>query len=333
MNVNLLIDSIVHQTTILIAQLATTAGARATLAHVANQVFVDLVRELKHQGVGAKVVADMFGVALRTYQTRMQRLSESATFRGQSLWEAVLDYVREKGTLVQSDVLLRFPRDDEAILRGILTDLVDSGLVYRTGRGSGTTYRVADPAQHPGGLEAANIDARANVVRIALHRAGTASVHEVAATVHLDADLTAEALEKLVEDGRATRLESAGQVRYRADECIIPVGVPNGWEAAVFDHFHAVVTAICTKLRLGPSSDASDRVGGSTFGFSVWEGHPQTQEILGQLARIRRELSDLRQRNGAYNSEHESPDGQITGVITYVGQMVTTTAPEDGERA
>jgi hypothetical protein len=43
MNVNVLIDSIVRQTTVLIAQLATTAGVRAPLAHLADQVFVELV--------------------------------------------------------------------------------------------------------------------------------------------------------------------------------------------------------------------------------------------------------------------------------------------------
>jgi hypothetical protein len=43
MNVNLLIDAIVRQTMILVAQLATTAGVRAPLAHVTNQVFISLV--------------------------------------------------------------------------------------------------------------------------------------------------------------------------------------------------------------------------------------------------------------------------------------------------
>ena len=46
MNVKILIDSIVRQTTVLIAQLATSGGVRAPLAHVANQVFLDLSREL-----------------------------------------------------------------------------------------------------------------------------------------------------------------------------------------------------------------------------------------------------------------------------------------------
>jgi len=50
-NLQLLIDSIVRQTTVLIAQLATTGGARAPLVTVANQVFLDLADELAQQGV------------------------------------------------------------------------------------------------------------------------------------------------------------------------------------------------------------------------------------------------------------------------------------------
>src|SRR5690606_2545079 len=67
MTLDLLTHAIVRQTTILIAQLATAHGGRAPLAQVANQVFLDLVRELERQGVSRKVSADMFGVGLRTY--------------------------------------------------------------------------------------------------------------------------------------------------------------------------------------------------------------------------------------------------------------------------
>lgn len=49
-NTKLLIDAIVRQTTVLIAQLSTAAGIRAPLAHVADQVFVELSRELEAQG-------------------------------------------------------------------------------------------------------------------------------------------------------------------------------------------------------------------------------------------------------------------------------------------
>ena len=105
MNINLLIDAIVRQTTILIAHLATAAGARATLADTANQVFRDLVHELKEQGLGNKVIADMFGLTLRTYYYKVSRLSESHTQKGQSLWEAVLATVQERKTVLRNDIL------------------------------------------------------------------------------------------------------------------------------------------------------------------------------------------------------------------------------------
>jgi len=54
MTIELLIHAIVRQTTILIAQLATSRGVRAPLAQIANQVFLDLVRELERQGVSRR---------------------------------------------------------------------------------------------------------------------------------------------------------------------------------------------------------------------------------------------------------------------------------------
>lgn len=80
-----MIDAIVQQTTVLIAQLSTAAGIRAPLARLADQVFLELSRELEAQGVTRKVAADMFGLAPRSYEKKIQRLSESATRREQTL--------------------------------------------------------------------------------------------------------------------------------------------------------------------------------------------------------------------------------------------------------
>ena len=74
----------------LIAQLATAGGFRAPLAHIADQVFRDLARSLQEQGGSRRVSADMFGMALRAYVRKVQRLGESTTFRGRSLWESML---------------------------------------------------------------------------------------------------------------------------------------------------------------------------------------------------------------------------------------------------
>ena len=96
MHTRLLIDAIVRQTTVLLAQLSTASGTRAPLAHVAGEVFLSLAREIEAQGVGRKVAADMFGLALRTYQKKVQRLAESATEVESTLWEAVLDFIAGK---------------------------------------------------------------------------------------------------------------------------------------------------------------------------------------------------------------------------------------------
>src|SRR5689334_17368653 len=117
MNVELLIHAIVRQTTLLIAQLATGGGVRAPLSQVADQVFLDLVSELERQGVSRKVSADMFGMGLRSYRRKIQRLTESSTERGRSLWEAVLEHVRGSGPVSRLELLERFVRDDEAQVR------------------------------------------------------------------------------------------------------------------------------------------------------------------------------------------------------------------------
>ena len=86
MNSQVLIDAIVRQTMVLIAQLSTAEGVRSPLSHIADEVFVGLVRELERQKLGKKVIADMFGLVLRSYQQKVQRLSESATAR----WQVIL---------------------------------------------------------------------------------------------------------------------------------------------------------------------------------------------------------------------------------------------------
>jgi len=97
--------AIVRQTTVLIAQLSTAAGVRAPLSRVADQVFLDLAREIEAQGVSRKVAADMFGLALRTYQTKVQRLARSSTERDRTLWEGILAFVAEHGPVSRKKLL------------------------------------------------------------------------------------------------------------------------------------------------------------------------------------------------------------------------------------
>ncbi|WP_373048833.1 hypothetical protein [Vulgatibacter sp.] len=316
MNVNLLIDAITRQTMVLVAQLATQHGARAQLASVANQVFLDLVAELKNQGLGRKVIADMFGLSLRTYHDKVQRLSESATERGRSLWEAVLSYLEERQVASRAEVLQRFCRDDEASVRGVLRDLVETGLVFQTGRGDATGYRVAS-AEELGALgRKADPEAETAFLWVQVHHHAPIGRPALREIVRMDGAQFDAAIDRLVADGRVT--ESDGLLRV--DACVIPLGSAFGWEAAIFDHYQAVVTLITNKLqRRERRALPGDAIGGSTFRYDVWHGHPLEEEVSGFLRRVREEGTRLRERVEAHGKQETGSNYQV---VFYVGQTV-----------
>jgi len=267
-----LIDAVVRQTTVLIAQLATASGQRATLASVANQVFADLVRELKQQGLGHKVIADMFGMALRSYHKKIARLSESRSASGQSIWEAVLAFVQERESVLRADVLKRFSGDEDAVVRGVLNDLVDQGLLYRTGASDRTSYRAARPDELPPMPDRDEVINR--LVLVALHQHGPLSEQELLEILPMDHAALSAMLRMLVDDGRAQRSEDT-EPRYGCEHVVIGFSDPVGWEAAVYDHYQAVVSALCHKLRISAQqARRGEHVGGSTYTLDLWPGPP-----------------------------------------------------------
>jgi hypothetical protein len=321
-NVKVLIDNVVRQTTVLIAELATAAGIRAPLAHLANEVFLDLVRELEAQGVGRKIIADMFGLALRSYQLKVQRLSESATERDRSLWEAVLEELRARGVATRAELSARFHRDDPATLGGILNDLVESGLVFRAGRGPTTVYRATDE----GDLDAVVGDTDDGVdelVWIAVYRFGPIARSQLLEHIHLEEETLDHALDRLVAGSMVERVNGADDAVFAAEHCIIPMDVETGWEAALFDHFQAVVNAVAIKLREGLTRTLpADVLGGSTYSFDIWDGHPMEHQVLGLLGQMRRQVSALRTEVTAFNGENGKPSDGWQRVTFYFGQSV-----------
>lgn len=330
MNVNLLIDNIVRQTTVLVAQLATAAGGRAPLAHVAGQVFVELVRELKSQGLGNKVIADMFGLTLRTYHDRVRRASESVTDRGSSLWEAVLRYARQRQLVSRAELLTRFRADDEASVRGVLSDLVDSGLLFKSGRGDHTTYRAASEAEASAVLASDPDAAAAGMVWVLLHQGGPRRLEELARELNLGAESVQRALVSLLAQGRCRQ---EGE-QYRADHCVILYGDEIGWEAALFDHFQAMVTAIASKVTQGKNRAAfADATGGSTYHFDLYRGHPKEQEVLGLLRSVRERASALRAEVESATAEQpKAPEAEAYRVVFYVGQNAVGLDSSEGEQ-
>jgi hypothetical protein len=316
MDVKLLIDAIMRQTTVLIAQLSTSVGIRAPLAHVADQVFVDLASEIEAQGVGRKVAADMFGLALRSYQKKMQRLTASATFREKTLWEGVLDFLTQHGGATRERLEARFRYDSERDLAAVLNDLVSQGLVYSTGRGTTAVYGISSEADRSRVAQRDRTESVQSMLWLALYRRPMSRA-EVATSLALEPALVETALDALIQDGRLREEDG----RLRAETFLVPVGSERGWEAAVFDHFSAVARAIAGKIRRGaPRSEADDEVGGATLTFEIHPGHPHEREVLALLARVRRDVNDLWAR---VQAENDRIDAASDGGASHAKQRVT----------
>jgi hypothetical protein len=327
LNIQLLIDSIVRQTTVLIAQLATSGGVRAPLAHVANQVFLDLANELEAQGVSRKVSADMFGMALRAYVRKVSRLSESSTDRGRSLWVAVYDHLSKQGVVTREEVIQRFHRDEETLVRGVLHDLTESGLVFATGAGPRSVYRAATE-EELGRMRQFTQGRIDELLWVIVYREGPIARSTLTKLVGSKVAEVDGALERLLGAGRVQRDGDHADPRYRATGFVVAIGAESGWEAALLDHFHALVRTICQKLRQGAESSAADTVGGSTYTFAVWPGHPQRDEVLETLRRFREQLTTLRTEVDRHNEHHGVPS-DYEQVVIYGGQSVTKQGSDD----
>ncbi|MEZ4464476.1 MAG: hypothetical protein R3F43_08200 [bacterium] len=97
----------------------------------------------------------------------------------------------------------------------------------------------------------------------------------------------------------------------------------------MFDHFQALVAALCMKLSKGAiRSLPSDVVGGSTWSFDIWPGHPDAEEVQGLLRRLRGEVSALRARVTAYNDTVGRPEG-ADRVTFYLGQSMVRGSTEE----
>ena len=269
----LLIDAIVHQTTVLIAGVSTAAGIRAPLAHVADQVFVDLSRAIEEQGVGRKVAADMFGLALRTYQKKVQRLSESSSAAHRTLWEAVLDHLEKHPDTTRQRLMKRFAVDGEDNVAAVLNDLLGSGVLERRGRGPQAVYRLSPRDDSAAALRELDRDEIATLLWVFIYRRRGATLGEIASVTGWKEEVIMAALADLCASGRIEPerapegVTTEATTRYRASTVTVPVGAAVGWAGAVIDHYQTVCTAIVTKLQAGSSiSLPQDTVGGATLG-------------------------------------------------------------------
>jgi hypothetical protein len=258
----------------------------------------------------------------------MRRLRESSTARGQSLWEAVLEHLRSEPMVTRQSILARFSHDEEESVRGVLHDLVESGLVFCTGGGPQAVYRAASDAEL-GALS--RLDAGEGLPELVwslIFSHGPVSEARLCALSGLSQPALHEIVEGLIASDRVDAQEHAGERLLQAERFYIDAGATVGWEASVFDHFQAVVRTICNRLEVsGLEPRFAESIGGSTYTFEVGPGPPFEPQVLGLLKRYRAECSALRSAVGQYNATHEARAGG-ENVVFYLGQSVI---PREGE--
>jgi hypothetical protein len=163
-----------------------------------------------------------------------------------------------------------------------------------------------------------------------MYRDGLLTARQIAGSAQCDIGEIEAALARLVAAGRVEQVEREETLHYRASALTIPLGASVGWEAAVFDHYKALVTTVLGRLSANRTAELEDRVGGSTYTIDVWAGHPLADEVYGTLGRLRQSLSDLRARAAEFNATRELPP-RHTRVVIYAGQCVIEEGNEAGD--
>jgi hypothetical protein len=311
---------------VLIAQLSTTSGVRSPLVQVADQVFLQLTRELESQGVTRVVAADMFGMALRAYQKKIARIAESASVEGLTLWEAVYEFVKTESP-TRSRVLDRFRNDGEREVSSVLRDLVTNGMVFITGDGANAAYGVTSERMQSQVLQARDFEATVHVVWLKVFL-GFGTLVELTKALGMAEDEVQKALDELQSSARIKQLDG----RWVARRVHIPTGASAGTEAAMLDHFRAVCNVLTARSRASlraepdpsPASSAKSGEGGSTFCFAIHPGHLHEQEVQSLFVRSRRETQRLWDAVAAHNQAQE-PRSDTRYVTFYCGQVVAGT--------
>jgi len=323
MNLNVLIDQIVRQTMVMIAQLSTSAGVRTPLTQLADKVFLDLTHELTAQGIGRKVIADMFGMTLRAYHLKVRRLTESKAQQGHTLWQAVFRYIDEHQPVQRRAISTRFRQEDSMAVGGILNDLIFSRVVTREGKGSTATYRTTALEQLSSQVSR-DRESRAALVWLWLYRHGTMSRQTLADQFrNISLPNLQEALLELEQSQRIRRCIRDGQEWFNADTFVIPLTQEAGWESAILDHFQAVATNIAESARvLSAKGSLGEARGGSTFHIDLDDQHPKLPDVLSLLEQVRQQVSVLRQEVEA--TDHTP--GEPVRVTFYLGQLVLSDA-------
>ena len=234
----------------------------------------------------------------------------------------MFDHLSGEGLCSRSAVLERFRHDDAQSVRGILRDLVESGLVFVTGSGEDALYRVASESElGRGAVSERGVDALAWAL---IYREGPLTRLQLGDRLALEGATLDAVMTRLQRGGHIQREERGLETLYRSERLVFEADTGAGWEAAVYDHFQAVVRTVCARLDRDTAREGyRDFIGGSTYSLDVGPDHPLRGEVLGTLAAFRAQLGELRRRVNEHNAAQGEGRRRLRErVVVYAGQCV-----------
>lgn len=311
MSLQSLARALLRDTTTLLAAVATQNGARMPLGPLGDRLFHGLACELHAKQIRRRVAADMFGMVPRAYLRKVRRAEESVTDYGYSLWQAVYEYIASTQGVDLSELTRRFHRDDEGVLRGVLSDLRESGLV-EVSQQQLTRY-VASSGRELGARLARGTGGSDELVWAVIYREGPLYRETLQQVVGLpDPELDAILL-RLKEAGRIFERPKRERILLCSATTVPDLDAPEHWEALVFEHYHAVVRTLTTSL----GSPDAENTAAATFTFDLWPGHPMAADVDRLFQNMRGEVAALRARLDAFNTK-QAPRGRER-VMIYLG--------------
>jgi len=318
------VDTLLAETTHLISHIATAGGKRASLSQFSDRAFLSLASALEHRGIPRKVSADMFGLPLRSYQVRLQRAVQLVHQRNCTLWNAIVAFLARQCSVTRRELLYRFRKENNLTVASIVNDLIRSGAAYSDKRGDEVTIGLTSYGQTMA-TEDCPLDA---LVWVTVFRFGPITIDELKAHCpSIDAAVLPQICERLLAEGRICGEDKGGVLYFLSTQCDLPWNA-EGWLASLVDHFRTVTRALSRKVESGQcQAAAGDLVGGSTFDFDLHPNHPLYEEVTGLLQRFRVELRALRARvekenAAAATASRKAPTDEHFRLSFYIGQCV-----------
>lgn len=324
-------STLVERMVPLVAELFATLKAndplRMDFADIGQKTLLDIVTVLRQEGLSNEEIAMTLDLSIAGFYKRIRELRETyapatAARRRTTLWERAYEIVLAKtgGSplkgVTYGAVQAALPHVPEERLRSTLRFLVRYGLLTVTGPAHHPEYRIVPRSEEPGVTQ--------HAVVIALYREGPLTLAELTERLECDAAEVQPHLEALRAAGKL--VTSPGDTpdapeRLKATNYHIEPESEEGFQAALWDHFHTVVRAICKKVRMRRHLQATDVNGGTTFSFDIPLDTPLYAEVSGYLAETRTRMEDWLAR--VLELDAATPaDVPRARVTIYTGQMV-----------